>query len=147
MPKSKICLPDINVWIALASDLHIHHLSATEWFSSLESRSVAFCRVTQMGFLRLVSNPKVMGADSVNQREAWKLYESMSRDERVFFASEPAEVAKIWKHVSLSLLSETNLWTDAYLAAFAQAHSWTLITFDKRFSRLRTAEFRVALLE
>jgi hypothetical protein len=147
MPKSKICLPDINVWIALASDLHTHHLSAEAWFSSLESRSVAFCRVTQMGFLRLVSNPRVMGTDSVSQGEAWKLYEHMSRDERVFFASEPAGVEEIWKPVSLSLLSGTNLWTNAYLAAFAQAHSWTLVTFDKDFRRLRTSGFPVTLLE
>ena len=147
MPKSKICLPDINVWIALASDLHTHHLSAEEWFSSLESRSVAFCRVTQLGFLRLVSNPRVMGTDSVSQREAWKLYEHMSRDERVFFASEPAGIEEIWKPISLSLLSGINLWTDAYLAAFAQAHSWILVTFDKDFSRLRASGFPVALLE
>jgi hypothetical protein len=147
MPKSKICLPDSNVWIALASDLHTHHFSAKVWFSSQESRSVAFCRVTQMGFLRLVSNPRVMGTDSVSQREAWKLYEQISRDERVFFASEPPGVEEIWKPVSLSLLSGTNLWTDAYLAAFAQAHSWTLATFDKDFSRLQASGFPVTLLE
>ena len=147
MPKSKICLPDINVWIALASDLHIHHVSAKEWFSSLENRSAAFCRVTQMGFLRFVSNPKVMGTDSVSQREAWKLYEHMSRDERVFFASEPDGVEQIWKLVSLSSLSGTNLWTDVYLAAFAQAHSWTLVTFDKGFTCLRTSGVPVTLLE
>jgi hypothetical protein len=147
MPKSKICLPDINVWIALTSDLHTHHVSAKEWFSSLESRSAAFCRLTQMGFLRLISNPRVMGKDCVSQREAWKLYEQMSRDERVFFASEPAGVEEIWKPVSLSLLRGTNLWTDAYLAAFAQAHSWTLVTFDKGFGRLGAAGFPVALLE
>jgi predicted nucleic acid-binding protein len=71
----------------------------------------------------------------------------MSRDERIFFASEPAGVDEIWKPVSLSLLSGTNLWTNAYLAAFAQAHSWTLVTFDKDFRRLRTSGFPVTLLE
>jgi toxin-antitoxin system PIN domain toxin len=146
MPKSKICLPDINVWIALTSDLHAHHVSAKEWFSSLESHSAAFCRVTQMGFLRLISNPRVMGKDCVSQRKAWKFYEHMSRDERVFFASESAGVEEIWKPVSLSLLSGTNLWTDAYLAAFAQAQSWTSVTFDKGFNRVGVG-FPVALLE
>lgn len=146
MLKSKTCLPDINVWIALASDLHKHHLTAKEWFSSLESRSTAFCRVTQMGFLRLISNPRVMAAAVVSQQNAWKVYEQLFGDDRVFFASEPPGVEEIWKPVSLSLLSGANLWTDAYLAAFAQANSWTLVTFDKDFSRLQGSGFPVTLL-
>ena len=68
MPKSKICLPDINVWIALASDRHLHHAPAIEWFLSLERSSAAFCRVTQMGFLRLISNPKYLRSEILAKR-------------------------------------------------------------------------------
>ena len=100
-----------------------------------------------MGFLRLISNPRVMATAAVNQQDAWRIYEQLSRDDRVFFASEPPRVEEIWKPVSLSFLSGTNLWTDAYLAAFAQGHSWTLVTFDKDFSRLRASGFPVTLLE
>jgi predicted nucleic acid-binding protein len=88
-----------------------------------------------------------MASAAVSQRGAWTIYEQLSRDDRVFFAAEPSGVEEIWKAASLPLLSGTNLWTDAYLTAFAQGHSWTLVTFDKGFSRLRAAGFPVVLLE
>jgi toxin-antitoxin system PIN domain toxin len=69
----KTCLPDINVWIALASDRHVHHEAAKSWFAGIEPGGTAFCRVTQMGFLRLTTNRHVMGADVVTQKEAWQV--------------------------------------------------------------------------
>ena len=147
MPKSKICLPDINVWIALASDRHLHHAPATEWFLSLERGSAAFCRVTQMGFLRLISNPKVMAEDTVSQQDAWRIYEKLSRDHRALYSPEQPELEKTWKQYSLSTLSGINLWTDAYLAALAKVRSWRLVSFDKGFQRLKASEFETTILK
>ena len=147
MPKSKICLPDVNVWLALALDRHVHYPSASEWFASIGRDSAAFCRVTQMGFLRLLSNPKVMAEDVVSRRDAWKLYESLMRDRRVFFAPERPEIEEVWKRHSTSRLPGAQLWTDAYLAAFAQVRSWTLVSFDTDFRRWRSQELQVTLLE
>ena len=63
-----IYLPDINVWIALAVAEHVHYEPAAEWLREpLDSSSkdeIAFCRVTQMGFLRLLTSPKAMGKDA-----------------------------------------------------------------------------------
>ena len=146
MPKSKICLPDINVWIALSSDLHVHHGVAKSWFLSMPPRSVAFCRVTQMGFLRLISNPKVMAGDAVTQRQAWTIYEELLRDQRVFFSPEHSELEPNWKRYSLFLLSGIPSWTDAYLAGFAKARSWQLVSFDRGFRRLQSDEIQVLLL-
>ena len=64
-----VCLPDVNVWIAAASDRHEHHVAARQWFDSA-SGSVCFCRFTQMAFLRLLTNPKVMGEDILSPAEA-----------------------------------------------------------------------------
>jgi predicted nucleic acid-binding protein len=47
------CLPDVNVWLALTIAEHVHHAPAKRWFESQEHEQIAFCRVTQMGFLRL----------------------------------------------------------------------------------------------
>ena len=58
-------LPDVNVWIAIAADRHVHHDFARQWFDSAVA-PVCFCRVTQMAFLRLLTNPKVMGEDSLS---------------------------------------------------------------------------------
>ena len=45
--------PDVNVWIALTSNRHVHHAVATEWLQGIEQDYVAFCRVSELGFLRL----------------------------------------------------------------------------------------------
>lgn len=52
-----VCLPDVNVWTAAASDRHEHHATARQWFDSALC-PVCFCRVTQMAFLGLLTNPK-----------------------------------------------------------------------------------------
>jgi predicted nucleic acid-binding protein len=53
-------LLDVNVWIALAAERHTHHRVARHWFSNLQDEKLAFCRLTQLGFLRLLTNKHVM---------------------------------------------------------------------------------------
>ena len=69
MPKSTICLPDVNVWITLAWDGHVHRDIAKTWFASLDRSEAAFCRITQMGFLRLITNARVMGNEAGRIRQ------------------------------------------------------------------------------
>ena len=64
-----LCLPDVNVWIAAVSDRHEHHAAARHWFDSA-SAPICFFRVTQMAFLRLLTNPKVMGEDILRDRKS-----------------------------------------------------------------------------
>jgi predicted nucleic acid-binding protein len=40
-------LPDINVWLALAFEVHFHHRTAKAWFEETGPDSNAFCRLTQ----------------------------------------------------------------------------------------------------
>ncbi len=56
-------LPDVNVWVAIAVAEHEHHDRAARWLESTHGHSLAFCRVTQMGFLRLLTNVHVMKGD------------------------------------------------------------------------------------
>src|SRR5258706_10291094 len=53
-------LPDVNVWIALAAERHTLHRAARNWFSNFQDEKLAFCRLTQLGFLRLLTNKHVM---------------------------------------------------------------------------------------
>ena len=43
-------LADVNFWIALAFQRHIHSAAASEWFEKIPESSCAFCRLTQQGF-------------------------------------------------------------------------------------------------
>ena len=62
------CLPDVNVWIAIAADEH--HATAGQWFDTV-SVPVCFCRITQMLFLRLLTNAKVTGRAASRSGILW----------------------------------------------------------------------------
>jgi toxin-antitoxin system PIN domain toxin len=123
-------LPDINVWIALASDRHVHHETAKNWFVEIEPGGAAFCRVTQMGFLRLITNRHVMGVDVVTQKEAWQVYQTLSKDQRVTFFHEPSGIEDGWRRLTQGGTAATNTWTDAYLSAFASIRNLQIVSFD-----------------
>lgn len=55
-------LPDLNVWLALAATDHPHHRQALHYWEQQASPEVLFCTVTALGLIRLVSQPKLMGA-------------------------------------------------------------------------------------
>jgi uncharacterized protein len=136
MPKLSACLPDINVWIALVSDQHIHHDAAKNWFDAVATGEAMFCRITQMGFLRLITNRHVMGADVVTQKEAWMVYRKLSKDSRVAFLLEPSPIENEWWRLTQSASASTNAWTDAYLAAFASLRNLKIISFDSGFQKI-----------
>lgn len=131
MPRSKIFLPDINVWLALASARHIHAAACGQWLNSIESEGVAFCRVSQMGLLRLLTNEAVMGGDVLASRDAWRVYRSILADERIHFAPEPYALEGEWRRLTGQDRQATKIWTDAYLAAFARAAGMRLVTLDR----------------
>ena len=135
MRKSTSFLPDINVWLALASRRHIHHGPAAAWFDTVDDGGAAFCRITQMGLLRLLTNRKVMGPDTITQARAWQLYERMCRDARVRYLEEPPGVEREWRRLSRLSPPGQSSWTDSYLLAFARAYGLRLATFDRGLGR------------
>jgi toxin-antitoxin system PIN domain toxin len=126
-----IYLPDVNVWIALASDRHIHHKVARDWFQRFEEGEIAFCRITEIGSLRLLTNRHVMGVDTVTSKGAWQVYDALRRDQRVIFLDETTEFAALWRQRSEVAIGGPNMWTDAYLLAFAAVYKAKIVTFDR----------------
>ena len=138
MPTSKSSsadLPDLNVWLALVSDRHVHHGAAREWFEALEEQRAVFCRVTQMGLLRLLTHPKVMGEDALSLAAAWQCYDALRGDARVVYHIEPPHLEARWRLLTTRRGEAYSCWTDAYLAAFAFEQGLRLVTFDRWFER------------
>lgn len=127
-------LLDVNLWLAAVWARHSGHAAAKRWFDA-ETNELAFCRITQMSLLRLVTNPAVTGEDVLSRRRAWELYERILADPRVRFLGEPDGLMPLW--VAFSKRDEAShlLWTDDYLAAFAQAAGGELVTLDKGLRR------------
>lgn len=124
-------LPDINVWLALAFESHMHHQPAREWFDHLEADTCTFCRLTQMGFLRLATNPKAMGCAAVSMNQAWSLYDAFQSDERITTVAEPTELDSEWRNLTHGHDFSPKLWNDTYLAAFSISANLTLVSFDQ----------------
>lgn len=131
----RLLLPDVNVWVALSFSSHTHHSPANDWFKALTDESLRFCRMTQQGFLRLATNPKVFPKDAVSLSDAWKMYDSILTDPRIGFAVEPPGIEPQWRGYSQGGTFSPNVWNDAYLAAFATTGGYELVTFDKGFAR------------
>ena len=138
-------LPDVNVWLASAWARHARHTRAKRWMDEQDDE-LAFCRVTEMALLRLVTNPVVTGTDARTRRQAWDLLEELEADPRVRFLAEPQGVAPLWMAFSKRDDTSHLLWTDDYLAAFAQAVPAELVTLDKGL-RTRYPSVRVLVLE
>jgi len=133
MPRLKTFLPDVNVWLALASYRHVHNHAAAEWFSSLGDEQAVFCRVAQMGLLRLLTNSRVMGVDVLNTAKAWQVYVRLIEDPRIRFSTEPPGLEEIWRQLTEDPRILPGMWTDAYLQAFARLRDLSVVTFDKGF--------------
>ena len=135
-------LCDSNVWLALALSKHSHHEVVREWLDMIEEpASVLFCRVTQQTFLRLLTSASVLGLygnPPLTNRQAWSAYEALLVDDRIAFrADEPPGVDSLWKELAARGTASPKLWMDAYLAAFALAGRYRMVTTDAAFRQFR----------
>jgi uncharacterized protein len=87
----------------------------------------------------------IMGEDAIDRSQTWRTYDQLWADERVLWADEPTELDTVWRASSARDDKSHELWTDDYLAAFAQASGATLITLDPKVPA-RYPSVRVELL-
>ena len=127
-------LPDLNVWLALAVAEHPHHRAAQSYWQHEAADSVWFCRVTMLGLVRLLAQPRLMGEATLSLRDAFALYRRYVALPEVGLCAEPADCEQVLAGL-LEPDMPPRLWTDTYLAAFALAGGLRLVTFDQDFAR------------
>ena len=133
-------LPDINVWLALVDENHMHHSTATRYWNAKWDQQTAFCRVTMLGLLRLSTQPKVL-SHTLTHEKAWSIYRQYLANPAVYFLAEPTTTEAQFAALSLAAPLPHRLWTDAYLAAFAIATGCRLVSFDGDFKRFTGLDF------
>ena len=133
-------LPDLNVWLALACPDHSHHRQALHYWEQQAAEQVLFCTVTALGLVRLVCQPKLMGAASKTLAEASSLLDAFCQQPGVSLASEERAGWEVFHQVLRSREVPPRLCTDAYLTALAIAHGWRLVSFDRDFERFEGFE-------
>jgi toxin-antitoxin system PIN domain toxin len=142
-------LVDSNVWLALALSAHDFHNAAVAWLEKeTASRELLFCRSTQQSFLRLLTTDAVLrsfGNPPLTNAEAWVVYSGFLEDPRIALVPEPDGIEHHWQRNATRETASPKLWMDAYLAAFATAGGYGLVTIDRAFEQFKDLE--MVLLE
>ena len=127
-------LCDVSYLASLCYQHHHHHALALKWLERHDvARSLAICRISQLGLLRLLGTRSVMNEDTLSAHEAWRVYDQLIHDDRFVFISEPSDLDKTLRPLTSRHTPITSLWSDAYLAAFAITSGLQFVTFDKGF--------------
>jgi hypothetical protein len=71
-------------------------MGALAWFEARDEDSVGICRVTQMGLLRLLTNPNVLSSGVYPVQRAWNISNELIAGGRVFFEYEPPNLEPVW---------------------------------------------------
>jgi toxin-antitoxin system PIN domain toxin len=121
-------LLDVNVLIALAWPNHVHHQPARQWFAENSGEGWATTPVSELGFVRVSSNKKVVPA-AVTPGAALDVLREMCRiGGHEFWAD---ECRLLEPPFVLDRLGSHRQVTDLHLAALAIRRGGTLVTFDR----------------
>jgi hypothetical protein len=129
-------LLDVNVLLALSNVEHLHHNAAHQWFEHEHRQGWGTCCLTQLAFVRLMSNPK-LAQPALSPQQALKSLEiATAHPSHRFFKEPPTGLIEMALRAYLDRVLTHNGLTDAFLAALAHAQGARLATFDQGIKRL-----------
>jgi len=129
LTRSTVWLLDANLLIALTHSAHIHHAEAHTWFASHPKRRWATCALTQLAFVRLTSNPKVVGSEIAPAEATQALATMTGQATHDYWADAPAPLTLATLR-SAALVGHRQV-TDAYLLGLAALRQQRLATLDR----------------
>jgi uncharacterized protein len=112
-----IYLLDVNALLAALITEHPHHAAANGW---LEGKELATCPLSELGFLRIATQPKAFGISMKVAREA--IEDFVQAHSATFI---PADLPAIESNAA-----DSDAVTDQYLAELAARQKMRLATFD-----------------
>ena len=139
----KTALLDLNILTALLWPAHEHHEAAHRWFRARGSARWATCSLTQLGFVRIVSNP-AFSRDALPPAESVALLAKNLTHTGHEFWTESLQVPAAIKGMEPGLQGYRQL-TDAYLLALASRRKGVLATFDRATRTLAGDAFHSAV--
>ncbi|MEM6275042.1 MAG: TA system VapC family ribonuclease toxin [Myxococcota bacterium] len=121
-------LLDLNVLIALTWPSHEHHRPIHSWFLERRSERWATCSFTQVGFVRLSSNPRVVDPPASPATAAELLRRLVSRKDHDFWSDSLNLADDDWPPAWVRGHRQT---TDSHLVRLARHHRGKLATLDR----------------
>ena len=126
--SSATYLLDVNVLIALAWPLHVHHGVAHTWFERVGHKSWSTCPLTQLAFVRISSNAKIISTAVSPRAAAQALGQMVALAGHVFWPDD-LQVNDLASFSSSALVGHRQV-TDAYLIELAKRHKGKVATLD-----------------
>jgi len=129
-------LLDINILLSLAWPNHPSHEVAHTWLDRNRNKIWATCLITELGFVRISSNPK-FSPHAVSPQEAYELLGKMRRQRGYQFWGEMKGGldAEVFRKAVENILSSNHV-TDGCLVALARFNQGRLATFDSALKRI-----------
>jgi toxin-antitoxin system PIN domain toxin len=129
LSKARPLLLDVHALLALGWSNHPFHDAVLERLERSPSQRWATCLLTELGFVRLSSNPTVVNVRQ-SPAEAIELLQRLTVNERHLYCDILPKLASV-RTTFKPLLGHQQV-TDAYLVAVAAANDATLLTLDQR---------------
>ena len=126
----------MNALVALAWDSHVHHATVRSWFSAHSAGGWATCPITESGFVRVSSNPKVLPHPIGVEPARAVLSALRAVDGHRFLVDDVSiadtDVPRIYGYRQV---------TDAHLLALARRRGVRVVTFDSGMLALADARY------
>jgi toxin-antitoxin system PIN domain toxin len=137
-------LLDVNVLFAMLWRSHVHYEAAHAWFESAGHRRWATSPLTQLGALRLLTNPRIVGGAMSAQRALELIVDATQYPRHEFWALDDGMTAGLRNFAER--LQGYSQWTDAALVWQAVQRGGVLVTFDSGVRELAGREHRDSVL-
>ena len=139
-----ISLVDVNVVFAILVENHAHHAAAWRWWRKRDEESVGLSLPVRLGILRLLTNKTAMEGSPVSPEEALAAWDRFEEDPRTLWLHEPECTHEIhFRRFVKGRPASPNLWTDAWLAALAEASAIGFTSFDSGFRSFGMRDFEL----
>ena len=122
---------DVNALVALVWDTHVHHVPMRAWFGRSGGDGWATCPVTESGFVRVSSNPKVLPSPATIGAALGVLSALRRAKGHRFLADDVSMVDP-----DLPRIAGHRQVTDAHLLTIARRHGTRVVTFDAGLAAL-----------
>ncbi len=130
---------DVNFLIALLEPEHDSFQKAQEWFKSSARNNWGVCPLTEIGFVRITTNPSFVPGPRTREQATSILKDLATRPGYHYWP-----VADSWNTLTAPFADRIfghQQVTDAYLLGLAIKEDGVLVTFDRGLRYMAGAEF------
>lgn len=135
-------LPDVNLLIFAYNPGALQHEAARNWWQNCldHSEPVGLPWVAVLGFIRIITNPKIV-SPCASPREALACVSEWLSLPHVYLLHPTTHHFTLLSECIDELGTAGNLTTDAHLATIAMEHGYILHTTDADFSRFKNLKW------